>query len=233
LTTQPDDRISVVLVDDHALVRDGVCEILSAQSGIEVVGQAANSEDAIAQVVRHRPDIVLLDVELPGGEVTDTVTRMRALAPDSQIIILSMYDGPQLMRRLISGGIRGYLLKSVDRQELVAAIRSVHSSPNHMVIAVSQSSLAQMHGGGAQPVLSERELEILRLVAQALSNSQVATRLHITEPTVKRHLRNVFTKLGAVSRIDAVNKAISASLLAPETPGGPGRGDWSQRGRVR
>ncbi|WP_354639899.1 response regulator transcription factor [Kitasatospora camelliae] len=204
----------VVLVDDHALVREGVREILESQDDMVVVSEAATSGDAIAQVARHRPDVVLLDVELPGGEPADTVTRMRALSPASQIIILSMYDGPQLLRRLINAGIRGYLLKSVDGQELLAAIRSVHRGSDRMVLAVSRDSLAQMQGA-TESVLSARELEILELVAQALSNSQISTRLVITEATVKRHLRNVFVKLGAVSRIDAVNKAIAASLIAP------------------
>ncbi|MFF0572540.1 response regulator [Streptosporangium saharense] len=204
----------VVLVDDHTLVREGVREILESQSDIVVVSEAANSGDGIAQVAQHRPDIVLLDVELPGGEPTETVTRMRELSPSSQIIILSMYDGPQLLRKLINVGIRGYLLKSVDGQELVAAIRSVHRGSDRMVLAVSRESLGQLQSS-ADDVLSARELEILKLVAQALSNSQISTRLMITEATVKRHLRNVFVKLGAVSRIDAVNKAIAASLINP------------------
>ncbi|MEV7780400.1 response regulator transcription factor [Kitasatospora sp. NPDC088351] len=204
----------VALVDDHALVREGVREILESQDDMVVVSEAANSGDAIAQVARHRPDVVLLDVELPDGEPTDTVTRMRALSPSSQIIMLSMYDGPQLLRRLINAGIRGYLLKSVDGQELLAAVRSVHRGSDRMVLAVSRESLAQMQGV-TESVLSARELEILELVARALSNGQISTRLVITEATVKRHLRNIFVKLGAVSRIDAVNKAIGASLIAP------------------
>ncbi|WP_044474540.1 response regulator transcription factor [Streptomyces sp. S4] len=204
----------VLLVDDHALVREGVREILSAQGDIEVVGEAADSAEAVAQAVRHRPDVVLLDVELPGGEPAETVTRIRELSPDSQILVLSMYDGPQLLRRLIEAGIRGYMLKSVEGRELVSAVRSVSSGSDRLVLAVSRESLAQMQAppdGG----LSARERQILELVAQALSNGQISTRLAISEATVKRHLRNVFVKLGAVSRIDAVNKAVAASLINP------------------
>uniref|UniRef100_A0AAU3GZ35 Response regulator transcription factor n=1 Tax=Streptomyces sp. NBC_01401 TaxID=2903854 RepID=A0AAU3GZ35_9ACTN len=204
----------VVLVDDHALVREGVREILESQDDIMVVGEAANSSDAISHVAGLRPDVVLLDIELPGGEPTDTVSRMRALSPSSKIIILSMYDGPQLLRRLINAGVRGYLLKSVDGQELLAAVRSVHRGADRMVLAVSRDSLAQMQCA-SESVLSTRESEILGLVAQAMSNSQIASRLVISEATVKRHLRNVFAKLGAVSRIDAVNKATDASLITP------------------
>jgi DNA-binding NarL/FixJ family response regulator len=206
------EPIRVVLVDDHTLVREGIREILEVNDDIVVADEAGTSPDGIAAVTRHRPDVVLLDVELPGGEVTDTVARMRVLAPRTQIIILSMYDAPQLPRRLISSGIRGYLLKSVDRQELVSAIRSVHANPGNIVLSVSQESLTQMHTTGENR-LSKREQEILELVAQALSNGQVATRLGVTEATVKRHLRNVFVKLDAVSRIDAVNKAIKSSMI--------------------
>lgn len=208
--------IRVVLVDDHALVREGVREILEAEADITVVGEAADSREAVDLVLRHRPDIVLLDVEIPGGEAPDTVQQMRRLSPTSRIIMLSMYDGPQLLRRLVAVGINGYLLKSVDRHELVAAVRSVHSNPDRMVLAVSRDSLAQMQSA-VDEVLSARELEILDLVAQAFSNSQIAGHLFITEATVKRHLRNVFAKLGAVSRIDAVNKAVAASLITPRT----------------
>ncbi|WP_405775306.1 response regulator [Streptomyces sp. NBC_01538] len=210
-----DARITIVLVDDHALVREGLREILDSHDDMTVVGEADHSEEAVACVARLRPDVVLLDVEIPGGEPTDTVTRMRALSPKSQIVIVSMYDGPQLLRQLITAGIRGYLLKSVDRTELVSAIRSVHHGSDRMVLAVSRDSLAHIQGAD-DVALSPRELEILELVAQAMSNGQIAHRLLISEATVKRHLRNIFVKLDANSRIDAVNKAINASLISPQ-----------------
>lgn len=208
------EAITVVVVDDHALVREGLREILELSDDIVVVGTAASAPEALAEVGRHRPDVVLLDVELPGGDVTDTVAGIRKLSDRTQIIILSMYDAPELLRRLIPSGIRGYLVKSVDRQELVSAIRSVRADPNRMVLSVSQQSLARMHAAG-EGTLSDRERQILELVAQALSNSQIAHRTGVTEATVKRHLRNIFVKLNAVSRIDAVNKAKQASLIRP------------------
>lgn len=210
---EPERRIRVVLVDDHALLREGLREILDAQEDLTVVGEAKDSESAIAVVERTRPDIVLLDVEIPGSEAPVTVTRIRELSPESHVIILSMYDGPQLLRRLLSAGIRGYLLKSISREELVAAVRSVYDEPGRLVLAVSMESLANAQHGSAG-VLTDREVEILELAAQALSNSQIGSRLGLTEATIKRHLRNIFIKLGAVSRIDAVNKAIDAALIA-------------------
>ncbi|WP_182900639.1 response regulator transcription factor [Microbispora sp. H10830] len=213
--SESDKMISIAVVDDHALFREGLREILEAQDDFEVVGEAGDSDGAVALVERERPDVVLLDVEIPGDDATQTVARMRTISPESQIIILSMYDGPQLLSRLLAAGIRGYLLKSVHRQELISAVRSVRTEPDRLVLAVSRDSFAQVQGGGSKVVLTDREREILELAAQALSNYQIATRLTLTEATIKRHLHNIFTKLGAVSRIDAVNKALAASLISP------------------
>ncbi|HEY3871878.1 MAG TPA: response regulator transcription factor [Actinocrinis sp.] len=212
MRTRPDGEITVMLVDDHALVREGVREILSIEQDVVVVAEAADSEEALQRASEHRPDIVLLDVEIPGRQTTDTVAQMHSISPHTRVIILSMYDGPALLRRLIREGISGYLLKSVDRHELVAAIRTVAQTPGRMVLSVSGETMAQLHGS-TEKVLSAKELAVLRLVAQALSNSQIATRLNTTESTVKRHLHRVFVKLDAVSRIDAVNKAVAASLI--------------------
>jgi DNA-binding NarL/FixJ family response regulator len=210
--TQPHEHITILIVDDHALLREGLREILEAQDDMVVVGEAGDSASAIALVAEKRPNVVLLDVEIPGEDVTTTVSRIRALSSDSKVIILSMYDGPQLLRSLLAVGVRGYLLKSVHRQELVTAIRSAHSDNGRVVLAVSRESLAQAQEPSSD-LLSAREREVLELTAQALSNTQIASRLSLTEATVKRHLRNIFVKLGAVSRIDAVNKATAASLI--------------------
>lgn len=205
---------TVAIVDDHALFREGLREILESQEGLVVVGEAGTSSGALSMVADKKPDILLLDVEIPGDSATDTVTRLRIQSPNTQIIILSMYDGPQLLHRLLAAGIRGYLLKSVHWHELVSAIRSVHDEPERVVLAVSRESLAQMESTPSE-VLTSKEREVLELAAQALSNRQIAARINTTEATVKRHLRNIFVKLGAASRIDAVNRAIDASLITP------------------
>src|ERR1700733_8848300 len=202
-----DDPIAIVIVDDHALFRDGLREILQTQRDMVVVGEAGDSNSAVALAVDRQPDIVLLDVEIPGAEVTDTVSQIRAQSPRSRILILSMHEGPQLVQALLGAGIRGYLLKSIRWQELVVVIRAVHSDSDRVVLGVSRESLARVQQGSSPGTLSAREVEVLDLVAQALSNGQIASRLNLTEATVKRHLRNVFVKLGAVSRLDAVNKA--------------------------
>jgi DNA-binding NarL/FixJ family response regulator len=201
-----DDRITILLVDDHALVRDGLRELLQTQRDMLVVGEAGDHESAVTLVAERKPDIVLLDVEIPGGDVTMTVGKIRSRSPQSRVIILSMHEGARLVQPLLTAGIRGYLLKSIHWQELVVAIRAVHADSDRLVLGVSRDSLAYVPQDVPQGTLSARELEVLDLVAQALSNSQIASRLNLTEATVKRHLRNIFVKLGAVSRLDAVNK---------------------------
>ena len=210
-----DDRTRVLIVDDHMLVREGLRRILQAQDDMDVVGEAGDSAAAVAAAARERPDVVLLDVEIPGGEAAATVRKLREASPQSRVIILSMHEGPLLVQELLAAGIRGYLLKSIHWQELVLAIRTVHLDPDRVVLGVSGQSLrsaGQGAGDGAM-ALSAREREVLGLVGEALSNGQIASRLSLKEATVKRHLRNVFVKLGAVSRIDAVNKATELGLF--------------------
>ncbi|MFP3961823.1 response regulator transcription factor [Actinomadura fulvescens] len=209
-------RTGILIVDDHALVRDGVREILETQEDMVVVGEASGSHSAVALVAETRPQVVLLDVSIPGDDAVTTVGRIRALSPGTAVVILSMFEGPYLLRSLLDAGIRGYLLKSATRQELVAAIRSVAADEARTVLSVSQESLLHLHGP-TEDVLTPLEREILQLTAEALSNAQIAARLSLTEAAVKRHLGKIFGKLGAVSRIDAVNKAAAASLITVAT----------------
>jgi DNA-binding NarL/FixJ family response regulator len=199
---------TVMVVDDHALVREGLCRILATQDSIRVVAQAGDSVDAVAHAAEQHPDIVILDIEIPGGaDAATTVRQILDCSPGSRVIILSMYEGPHLVNALLAAGVRGYLLKSIHWEELVVAIRAVATDHNRIVLGVSRSSLQANQQATAEKVLSQREREILTLVEEALSNRQIAHRLSLTETTVKRHLRNIYIKLGAVSRLDAVKKA--------------------------
>jgi DNA-binding NarL/FixJ family response regulator len=186
MTVQP-DQISILIVDDHTLVREGLYEILAAQPDLRVVGQAADSATTLTLAASEQPDIVLLDVEIPGGKITTTVSQIQICSPVSRVIILSMYEGPQLVQTLLAAGVRGYLLKSIHWQELVVAIRAVHADSERIVLGVSQQSLRHVNQGSSIGALSAREREVLDLVAQALSNSQIGSRLCLTEATVKRH----------------------------------------------
>jgi DNA-binding NarL/FixJ family response regulator len=218
-------RITILIVDDHALVREGLREILETQSDMHVVGEAEDSATTVTLAAEKQPDVILLDVQIPGDEVTVTVRRIRDRSPASRVIILSMYEGPQLVQELLAAGIRGYLLKSIHWQELAVAIRAIHADSGRIILGVSRESLSYPQQQPARGTLSARELEVLDLVAQALSNGQIASRLNLTEATVKRHLRNIFAKLGAVSRLDAVNKAKERHQRQPAAVRRPGAGN--------
>ncbi|HEV2371290.1 MAG TPA: response regulator transcription factor [Streptosporangiaceae bacterium] len=211
-THQPGEAITIALVDDHVLVRSGVREILEAEPDLRVVGEAGDSEGAVVLAAETTPHILLLDIEIPGDDAATTVRRLHEVSPATRVVVLSMHDGPVLLRTLLALGIRGYLLKSVTRQELVTAVRTACADNGRIALSVSHASLTGAQGYSSD-ALSDRERAVLTLVAQAMSNAQIAARLSLTEATVKRHLRNIFVKLDAVSRIDAVNKAVSAALI--------------------
>jgi two-component system, NarL family, nitrate/nitrite response regulator NarL len=216
--------IRVIIVDDHRLLREMLAHVLGAEQDIVVPGVASSADAAVALAGRLQPDIVLLDVEMPGNQPALTVRRLAAAAPRARVIILSVYDDPRLIRDLLDTGSRGYLHKGVSRAELLTAIRTLCGDDDRRVmVSAPRSALTAAHAPSA---LSGREKEVLALVAKAMSNRQIAGTLAITEGTVKRHLRNIFRKLDAVSRIDAVNKANSAALIAPRAfPGDPPRAD--------
>jgi DNA-binding NarL/FixJ family response regulator len=212
--------IRLGVIDDHQLMREGIVEILDSYDDLKVVGVAGDSEGALAVLADQKPDVALLDVEIPGDKVTTTVTRIREISPRTRVLILSMYDPPDLVRNLLDLGISGYLLKNATRHQLVAAIRGANTGDGRIILFVSRRSLAQIQPvrsttSTASTALSARERDVLQLVARAMSNAQIGSQLCISESTVKRHLSNAFGKLGAVSRIDAVNKAISATEILP------------------
>jgi DNA-binding NarL/FixJ family response regulator len=151
-------------------------------------------------------------VRVPGERAVELVSGLRALSPRTTIIIFSMFDEPSVVKELLAVGASAYLLKSVTRDGLIFAVREVCAG-NRLLVAISRRSF-EMVMGSRPAVLSDREIEILELVAQAFSNLQIARRLQIAEGTVKRHLRNVFAKLSAASRLDAVNKAVAMNLVS-------------------
>ncbi|MFJ7773260.1 response regulator [Streptomyces sp. NPDC097107] len=215
----PRRPIRILIADDHTLFREGVTEILTAAGGVEVVGEAHSGKDACAKAAALRPDVIVLDVEMPGQGIRETLPQLRRVSPRSRVAVLTMHDDVVLARELLALGASAYLVKGSTRHELISAIHSVvvDRGAGHVILSVSQQGLDRV-GQAPGDLLSEREREVLALTAEALSNSQIARRLNIAEGTVKRHLRNVFRKLGAVSRLDAVNKAVAASLIPAPQP---------------
>lgn len=207
------EAISVVVVDDHTLFREGLAELLASEPSFHVVGQGGDSADALSLVDRHRPDAVLVDVEMPGPGPRATVRRLSQRHPETRVIVLTMHDQPELVLQLLDHGAAAYLVKTISRLELIAAVRSVVTSRGKVVLSVSRGTISQLNQPPQDTVLSTRELEVLQLLALAMSNAQIGRQLLITEGTVKRHLTNIYAKLGAVSRVDAIRKATAAHLI--------------------
>lgn len=207
-----DNRIKVLLVDDHALFREGVVEIFTAEDGMRVVGEAENGAEAVALSHSEKPDVVLLDVEMPVMGAEEAIEEILRVSPSSKVLVLTMYDEPRLVRKLLGLGAHAYIVKNATREELVAAVRTVHRDEDRVVLSVSRNTANRLEGA-ERGTLSVRELEVLLLTVRAMSNNQIASHLHISEGTVKRHLTNIYAKLGVISRADAAKKAFTSGLI--------------------
>ncbi|MFE3028229.1 response regulator [Nocardia tengchongensis] len=210
--------ITVLVIDDHNMLRGALCEILDLESDIIVVGQAADGRTGAECAGRLHPKVVILDVEIPGSDVVQNLLALREVSPASRVLIVSMHQDMTLIRDLVEYGIAGYLHKSAKRETLLSAIRAADAGGEVVVYMSWQEDKAPCEGERdplSDHMLTDRELEVVEQVASALSNRQIAVALGITEGTVKRHLRNIFRKLGAVSRLDMVNRATAAKLIAP------------------
>lgn len=220
------ESVRVLLVDDHTLFREGLAELLNAEADVHVVGQAGDSITAGRMAADLQPSAILLDVEMPYDPVRVTIGRLLAVSPVSRILVLTMHDDLVLAQEALAAGARGFLVKTATRNELINALRAVIQL-DKIVISLPGRSQDQLNALSSN-LLSCREHQVLEAASHALSNAQIATQLGITEGTVKRHLTNIYAKLGAVSRLDAVNKALAAGLIR-----GPDRGTATSRDHLR
>jgi DNA-binding NarL/FixJ family response regulator len=203
--------IRVLLADDHAMFRQGIREMLSTDGEIEVVGEAENGREAVALARRLEPDVVLLDVEMPGMGAKEAMEIMLGNSPSPRVIIVTMHDDPRLVRELIGLGATAYLVKSATIEELHTAVHTAASSPAGDVIIRPET----LENPAAADGISGRELEVLLMVARGMSNQQIAISLHLSEATIKRHLANIYPKMGVSSRGEAVRKALSRGWISP------------------
>jgi DNA-binding NarL/FixJ family response regulator len=208
------EEIRIVIADDHTLFREGLSEILAREPEFRVVAQANSGLAVIAETERTSPDIVVLDVEMPGPSAEETIAVL-CTQLGVRTVVLTMHDDPDLAERLITAGAHAYIVKGVERAELLGTIRGVMKDDDHVVISVSRESMSRLREPAVSP-LSSRELEVLTAVSVGLSNAQIAERLFITEGTVKRHLTNIYMKLDVTTRVNGINKAIAMGLIPPK-----------------
>ncbi|MAF38806.1 MAG: DNA-binding response regulator [Chloroflexi bacterium] len=214
------EKIGILIVDDHAVVRDGLVAMLARQGDFAVVGEAKNGLEAVEKAVALRPDVVLMDLRMPELDGVEAMRRIRADEPDVRFIVLTTYDTDEYIFDAIEAGAKGYLLKDASREELFDAIRVVHRGESliqpqvvsRVLDRFAQLSRQAAQGGGPQ-ALSEREVEVLRLMAKGAANKEIAAGLFISESTVKTHVTNIFQKLEVNHRTEAVTKAMAKGII--------------------
>lgn len=201
----------IVVVDDHPVVRTGLKALLDMEEDLEVVGEAAGEDEAVAVVQEHRPDLVLMDLRLAQGSGVGAIARLRVASDAAPILVLTNHDTDADILAAVEAGAAGYLLKDAPPEELLPAVRAAAAGESALAPAVAARLLQRMRS--PRPSLSARELEVLTLVDRGLSNQEIASRLHVSEATVKSHLVHVFTKLDVGSRTAAAAAARREGLL--------------------
>ena len=202
-------RIRILCVDDHPVMRDGIAFALQTQEDLELVGEATSGEDAIRLFKELRPDITLMDLNLPGMDGVEAIEAIRKSSPRAKIIVLTTYSGDAMARRALNAGASGYILKHMLRIDLIRTIRSVFSGARSIPPEIAAGLVERM---GTRD-LTEREIEVLRVLADGNSNKMIAEALHISEDTVKAHIKNILQKLDASDRTHAVTIALQRGYL--------------------
>lgn len=202
--------IRLLIADDHSLMRAGIAAALRAQGGMDIVAEAANGEEAIVQFVRHRPDVALLDLQMPVKSGLEAIAGIRARYPDARIIVLTTFAGDARIMAALKAGAAAYLLKDVRGAELAQAVRSVHQG----IRAIAPEAKQEIAGYHEADALSPRELAVLQLAAAGNSNRMIGDLLHIGETTVKSHMSTILVKLGANDRTHAVTMAAKRGFIS-------------------
>jgi DNA-binding NarL/FixJ family response regulator len=210
------DTIGLLIVDDHPVVRDGLVAILSTQPDFEIAGEAASGETALTLFEQLQPDVILLDLEMPGMDGVMVIKQLRQIQPAVKIVVFTAFDTDERILSALQAGAKGYLLKGAPRSELFKAIRVVHQGGSLLQPVVASRLLSQLSGtetAAATEELTPRESEVLELLAQGKPNKEIAAELVISERTVKFHISSILAKLGATNRTEAVTLALQQGLV--------------------
>ena len=216
------EKIRVLLADDHVLVRQGIRQFLEDAENIEVVGEAASGEEAIAQVEQLKPDVILLDIQMPGMTGVEATRMIKARFPKVKVLILTAHDDDPYVFALFQAGANGYLLKTADIDEVVCAVRTVQRGRTVLSPEITDKVLHQLQTG--RPLAAEeqiesltsRELEILRLAAQGMTNKTIGVTIGLSDRTIQGHLAHIYGKLGVASRTEAVTEALKKGWIVLE-----------------
>jgi len=201
--------IRVLTVDDHPLLREGIATLVNAEPDMKLVAEASNGKEAVEKFRSHRPDVTLMDIQMPGVNGIEAISQIQSECPDARIIVLTTYTGDVQVIRALRAGARGYILKGYVHRELLEAIRSVHAGKKRIPPEIA----AELAEHAADDELTAREIEVLRLIASGNANKQIADQLSIGETTVKTHVTNILSKLGASDRAHAVTIGLKRGII--------------------
>ena len=211
--------IRVILADDHAVVRKGIREFLTEPGNIEVIAEASDGDEAIALIDQLRPDVAVLDIQMPRRSGIDVCRHVRAQHWPIGILILTAYDDDPYVMAVLQAGANGYVLKTADADDIIQAVRDVHEGKSALDPVIARKLMAQLAGrADTQPIesLTPRETDVLKLAARGCTNKAIGAQLHLSDRTVQGHLANVYGKLHVATRTEAVMRAVSLGWLTPE-----------------
>jgi DNA-binding NarL/FixJ family response regulator len=213
-------KIRILIADDHPLLREALCQVFSNQKDMEIVGQAGNGEEAIDLASELKPDILVMDIMMPKFDGLEASRQIKKITPNTAILILTAYDDDNYVLGLLNAGATGYLMKSAKGQDLVEAVRAIRSGESVLHPKIIEKLLKQAMAKPAEALepkikdlLSDREMEMLKLLATGMSNKEIAEKLYLSLRTVKAHMSNIFTKMNVASRSEALVEALKKGLL--------------------